>query len=496
MLGVLTVGLDVTILNVALPTISSDLGASTAALQWVVNAYVLVLAGLMLTCGALGDRWGRKRMFMLGLALFAGASGVAAWADSVAAVIAARAGMGVGAAIILPVAFAIIAVLFDPAERAKAVTVAVMGIGVGIPLGPIIGGWLLERFWWGSIFLLNVPVALAGLVAVAVLLHESRDPHPRRADVLGGVLSTAGLVALVYGLIEAPTQGWTDPRILGALAAGVVLLAGFVVWELRADDPMIDLHLFAHPQFLWGSLAGVLVTFGLLGMLFVVPQYLQLVVGHDALDTGLRLLPMIGGLVLGAPLGQGLAARTQYRVPISAGLLVLATGLAVGATTTLATGYPVVAAWLTVVGVGIGMALAPAMDAVLDTLPAERSGSGTALTMTLRQAGGALGVALLGSILAATYTADLDTQGLPAPAADTAEESLAGALTVAAQLAQPALATSAREAYLSAMSATLVVTAVIAALSATLTAALMRGRPTHDTPATTSTPAHPTTDRP
>jgi EmrB/QacA subfamily drug resistance transporter len=485
--AVLTVGFDITILNVALPTISSELSASTAELQWMVNAYVLVLAGLMLACGALGDRWGRKRLFMIGLVLFAAASAAAAWADTAAVVIAARAGMGVGAAIILPVAFAVIAVLFEPRERGKAVSVAVVGIGVGIPLGPIIGGWLLEHFWWGSIFLINVPMAVLGLVAVAVLLPETRDPLPRRPDVPGGLLSTAGLVIVVYGLIEAPSRGWSDGLTLAALAAGALLLGAFVVWERRTADPMIDLQLFGRPQFLWGSVAGVLVTFGLLGMLFVVPQYLQLVVGYDAFGTGQRLLPMIGGLVVGAPIGERLAARTSYRVPVTAGLLILAVGLAVGATTDLATGYSFVAAWLAAVGLGIGMALAPAMDAVLGALPPERAGSGTAITMTLRQTGGALGVALLGSLLADGYTDRLDTTALPGPAAAAARHSIAGALAVAAQIGEPALATSAKTAYLHGMALVLIATAAITAISAALTAALLPGKPT----APTEQDAHP-----
>ena len=483
--ALLTVGFDITILNVALPTISGQLSASTAELQWMVNAYVLVLAGLMLTCGALGDRWGRKRLFMIGLVLFAIASAVAAWADTVEVVIAARAGMGVGAAIILPIAFAVIAVLFEPHERGRAVSVAVMGIGIGIPLGPIIGGWLLDHFWWGSIFLINVPMAALGLVAIGVLLPENRDPVPRRPDVPGGLLSTAGLVAVVYGLIEAPGRGWTDGQTLGALAAGVVLLAAFVAWELHTSDPMIDLKLFGSSQFLWGSVAGVLVTFGLLGMLFVIPQYLQLVTGQDAFGTGLRLLPMIGGLVVGAPIGERLAARTNYRIPVSTGLVVLAGGLAIGSTTGLQTGYGFVAGWLTAVGLGIGMALSPAMDAVLGALPPERAGSGTAITMTLRQAGGALGVAVLGSLLADSYTSRLQTAGIPEPAAATARESLAGAIAAATELGRPALAASAQNAYLHGMTLVLAVTAGVMLLSAVLMAVFLRGRPTPTQPPST-----------
>ncbi|MEU0350912.1 DHA2 family efflux MFS transporter permease subunit [Streptomyces sp. NPDC006237] len=482
--GVLTLGFDITIMNVALPTIATDLSAGTDALQWMVNAYVLVLAGLMLACGALGDRYGRKRLIQAGLLVFALASALAAWADTAGVLIAARALMGVGGAVLMPIAFAVVAVLFAPHERGRAVAVLVMGVGAGIPLGPIIGGYLLEHFWWGSIFLINVPLAALAMVAIALLLPESRDPAPPRPDVPGGLLSTAGLVALVYGLIEAPGRGWGAPLVLAALAVGTALLAVFVRWELRTPEPMIDLRLFRRAQFLWGSLAGVLVTFGMLGLLFAVPQYLQLVRGYDALGTGLRLLPMIGGLILGAPAGEKLAARTGYRVPVTAGLLVVAGGLAAGAATEVDSGYGFVAAWLAVVGLGIGMALSPAMEAVLGALPPERSGSGTAITMTLRQAGGALGVAVLGSLLAQGYTDKLAAPtDLPGPAADAARDSVAGALAVAERLNLPSLADSAKDAYVHGMTLVLLTTAAMTLLSAALTALFLRGRPAPSTEA-------------
>jgi len=476
-LAVLTLGFDITIMNVALPTIATELEVGTDALQWMVNAYVLVIAGLMLTCGALGDRYGRKRLLLIGLGLF-GLSSAAAAVESASLVIAARGVMGLGAAIMMPVAFAVLAALFGPAERGKAVSFLVMGLGIGIPLGPIIGGYLLEHFWWGSIFLINVPIAIIGAIAIAVLLPESRDPAPRRPDVLGAVLSTAGLTSLVYGVIEAPGRGWSDPVTIGAISAGLVVLTGFVAWELRVRDPTIDLHLFTRPQFLWASIAGVLVTFGMLGLLFVVPQYLQFVAGHDALGTGIRLLPLIGGLVVGAPAGERLAARAGYKVPVSAGLAVLAAGVAIGALTDLQSSYGFVAAWLTTAGLGIGMALAPAMDAVLDALPTEQAGSGTAITMTLRQTGGALGVALLGSLLAEGYTSRVNTAGLPAEAAAAARESIAGALAATTRLGDPALASSAHAAYLHGMSLVLIATAITAGLSALLTALLLPGKPT------------------
>lgn len=476
-LAALTIGFDITILNVALPTIAGELSVGTDGLQWIVNAYVVVLAGLMLTCGALGDKYGRKLLLVVGLVLFAAASALAAWGDSVGVVIAARAGMGVGGAIILPVAFAVVAALFRPDERGRAVSLLVVGTGAGIPLGPLIGGYLLEHFWWGSIFLINIPMAAIALLAIAVLMPETRDPAPRRLDLLGALLSTAGLVILVYGIIEAPARGWADGLVLGALALAAVLLFAFGAWELRTEQPMIDLRWFGRRQFLWASLAGMLVSFTLLGMLFVLPQYLQDVVGHDAFATGLRLLPLIGGLVIGAPLGERLAARGGYRIPVGLGLLLSGVGLSVGATTGTDASYGFVVAWLTAVGMGIGMALSPAMDAVLDDLPAERSGAGTAISMTLRQIGGALGVALLGSLLAQSYADRVETAGLPEPAADAARDSVTGGLAVAARLDMPALADSAKDAYMHGMTVVLIATGAVAILSAVLTTALLPGRP-------------------
>ncbi|TDC71419.1 MFS transporter [Streptomyces hainanensis] len=476
-LAALTIGFDITILNVALPTISSELSLGTGTLQWIVNAYVLVLAGLMLTCGALGDKYGRKLLLSIGLVVFGAASALAAWADSGGVVILARAAMGVGGAIVLPVAFAIVAALFAPSERSRAVSLLVVGTGAGIPLGPLIGGYLLQHFWWGSIFLINIPMAAIALLAIVVLMPESRDPAPPRLDLPGAVLSTAGLVVLAYGIIEAPERGWSDGLVLGALALSALLLVGFAAWELRTEQPMIDLRWFGQRQFLWASLAGVLVSFALLGMLFVLPQYLQQVMGHDALATGVRLLPMIAGLVFGAPIGEQLAARAGYRLPVGAGLFVSGGALAIGATTDATTSYGFVAAWLAAVGIGIGMALSPAMDAVLGDLPPERSGAGTAITMTLRQVGGVLGVALLGSLLAQGYTDRLATSDLDEAAADSARDSLAGALAVAARLGDAALADSARTAFMHGMTLVLVVTGAVALLSAVLTAVLLPGRP-------------------
>ncbi|WP_155371957.1 DHA2 family efflux MFS transporter permease subunit [Catellatospora vulcania] len=477
-LSVLVVGLDGTVLNVALPTIAADLDAGTDGLQWVVNAYVLVFAGLMLPFGALGDRYGRRRLILAGLAVLGAASLISVFADGLAALLVARTLMGAGAAMLTPTAIAVLPALFAPAERPKAVAVLMLGLGLGIPLGPIVGGYLLDHFWWGSIFLINVPVAALGMLAVALLMPENRDPRPRPADLPGGLLSTTGLVTLVYGIVAAPERGWGDPLVVAALAGGVLLLTAFGWWERRTADPMIDLRLFGDPGFLWGAVAATILSFGLFGLLFVVPQYLSFGFGYDALGTGVRLLPLIGGLFVASPLAARLSVRIGHRLPVTAGLLITAAGLALGATTGPATGYGFTAAWCAIVGFGTGLALAPAMDAVLGALPPERAGSGTALTMTMRQAAGALGVALLGSLLNAVYAGRVDVTGLGSDAAGTARDSAAGAYAVAAALGRPELAASAHDAFIAGMAAVLWCCAAITVVGAVLTALLLPTRRT------------------
>jgi EmrB/QacA subfamily drug resistance transporter len=481
-LSVLTVSLDATVLNVALPTLATSLHASTGALQWMVDAYILVFAGLLLPAGALGDRYGRKRLLLLGLAFFGAASAAATHAGSTGQLIAARAVMGIGAAVLMPVVVAVLPVIFPPDERAKAVAFGSIGMGLGLPLGPIVGGYLLKHFWWGSVFAINVPVATLAMVAVAILIPESRDPAPRGADVVGAGLSTLGLVTLVYGLIEAPDRGWGDAVVLGATALGLLLLTAFTVWERHTAAPMIDLALFGRRRFLWGTLSMTVASFTLFGLLFVLPQYFQAVRGSDALGTGVRLLPLIGGLVVGARASATVATRVGQRIPISAGLVLIAGGLAVGASTAAGSGYALAAAWLSVVGTGAGLVLAPAMDAVLGELPVERAGAGSAVTMTVRQVGGALGVALLGSVSASAYTDRLVVAGLPDSAARIARDSVNAAVALADRLSDPALAASARTAYLHAMDVVLACCAVVALAGAAFVAMFMPARSTPPLP--------------
>jgi EmrB/QacA subfamily drug resistance transporter len=465
-LSVLVIGFDTTILNVALPTLGGAIHASTSQLQWIVDAYVLVFAGLLLPAGALGDRYGRKRLLVIGLAFFAGGSVLGALVHTPAALIAVRAALGIGAAIITPISIAVLPVMFGEKDRGKAVAGVTTGLGLGIPLGPLVGGYLLNHYWWGSIFLVNVPAAVLALIAVAVLVPESRDPSGARVDVAGGVLSTAGLVAFVYGIIEAPDKGWGNGLVLGCLGLGVVLLAAFAAWQLRAAYPMIDLRLFRKPRFLWGSTAATLASFALFGVLFAVPQYLQLVLGYDALGSGLRLLPLMAGLMVAGGIGQRLVQAFGSKVPVALGMTVIAAGLAWGSFTRAGDGYGHAVAWLSTIGIGTGLALVPAMEAVLGTLPRDRAGSGTALTMTMRQVGGALGVAILGSVLAAVYEAQAPGTGGSLPAA----------AAIAAQTHDLGVLVAGQHAYLHAMSRVLLVCAGVAVAGAALAAAFLPAR--------------------
>jgi EmrB/QacA subfamily drug resistance transporter len=476
MLAMIVVGLDQTVLNVALPTLASDLHASTAQLQWIVDAYILVLAGLLLPLGALADRVGRRRTLLSGVTLFVLGSAAAAYAGSPTALIVTRAVMGLGAAVILTTPLAVLGTLFSDAERPKAIASSMIAMGLGLPLGPLVGGWLLEHYWWGSVFLINVPVGALALVAIAVLLPETRDPHPAPTDALGSTLSTAGLVTGVYAIVEAPSRGWSSATVLGFGALGLALLAAFAWWQATTRAPLIDLRLFARPRFGWGTACATIAAFAMLGLLFVLPLYLQVVQGLDPLATGIRLLPMILGLVFGAKAGERLTVRSGARLPIVLGLTAITGALVWGSTVAVGTGYATVAGWLTLVGIGMGLTLTPAMDAALGEIPRERAGSGTALTMALRQVGGALGVAVLGSVLNGGYTARLDVSGLPASAAATARESVAAGMAVAARVGSPQLAASVGQAFVHAMSLVMLTSAGLAVVGIVVAATVMPAR--------------------
>ncbi|WP_328494286.1 DHA2 family efflux MFS transporter permease subunit [Streptomyces sp. NBC_00414] len=468
--SMLVLGFDMTILNVALPTMAGQLGASTGEQQWMADAYIVVFAALMLPAGLLGDRFGRRRMLMAGLGVFLAGSLVGSLAGDVTWVVVARAVMGVGAALVMPLSMSVLPSLFPPTERTKAVGIISAAAALGMPLGPIIGGWLLDHFWWGSVFLINIPMAAIGITACLFLLPETRDPASPKVDVVSTVFTAAGLGALIYAIIEAPTRGWGDPLVLALIAGAVLLLTALVRRERRSARPMLDMSLLTHRGFLLNSVAATLVMFVLSGLMFVLPPYLQAVLGNDAFGTGVRLLPMMGGLMVAARAAQPVVERFGARGVVSAGLVVLAFAAFLGSRTTVESGYGFTALWLSVAGLGFGFAIVPAMDGALGALPADRAGSGSGLLMTLRQVGGAIGIALLGSLLAGTFRDRLDVTGLPERAADTAGESVVAAHLVADRTGAADLLTSADTAYVHGMGLVLLVCGI-----ASLVAALLAG---------------------
>lgn len=400
------VALDNTILNVALPTLVRQLGATASELQWIVDAYVLAFAGLLLTMGALGDRFGRKRALTAGLVVFAVASIAAATADTVNGLIAARAAMGVGSALIMPSTLSIITDVFRGAERGRAIAVWAAVAGLGVILGPVIGGWLLERYWWGSIFLINVLVVVVALTAGAALVPESRDPEATPLDLVGAALSIAGLVALIYTIIETPSRGWTDSAVLTGFAVAGVLLGVFLLWERRAGHPMLRLSFFENPRFSAASAAIAMTFFGLFGVVFLLTQYLQFVLGYMPLEAGLRLLPL-ATLVVAAPASARVTERIGTKIVVTTGLTVVAGAMGLLAMISVGSGYGQVAVALALLGLGMGATMAPATDSIMGSVPAARAGVGSAVNDTIRQVGGALGVATLGSIAASTYTSSM-----------------------------------------------------------------------------------------
>jgi EmrB/QacA subfamily drug resistance transporter len=476
--SLLVISLDNTILNVALPTVQDDLGASSSQLQWIVDAYMLVFAGVLLTAGALGDRFGRKKALAFGLAVFGLGSGLSALATSPEVLIATRALMGIGGAFIMPSTLSILTATFPASERGRAIGIWAGVSGIGIAIGPVAGGWIIENADWSWIFLVNLPFVAFALLAGRWLVPESRDPSAPRLDIPGFALSTAGLTALVWGIIEAPRDGWTDPLIVAAFSAAVVLLSAFVAWELRSREPMLDVRLFRNPRFSAASGAITLAFFAMFGTVFFLTQYLQSVLGFSALEAGIRVLPVAAGLVIGGPSSARLTERVGTKVVVALGMGLIATALALMTGYEVDTGYGYVALTQVVLGLGIGMAMAPATESIMGSLPLAKASVGSAVNDATRTTGGALGVAVLGSLLSSGYRADMDAavSGLPAGAADAARDSLGGALAVAAHGGGARLATTAQEAFVSGMHSAVIVAAGIALAGALIALVFLPAR--------------------
>ena len=485
-LSLLLVVLDNTILNVALPTLVDELDASTSDLQWIVDSYVLVFAGLLLSAGSLGDRFGRRRALFAGMAVFGIGSVLAAFSGSSATLIATRAFMGIGAAFVMPATLSIITNLFtDPKERAQAIAAWAGVAGLGVAIGPITGGWLLEHFWWGSVFLVNVPFIVLALVAGRRLLPESRDPEQPRLDLVGAALSIVGLTALVWTLIEAPHHGWTDAVTLGGLTAAAAVLGAFVAWERHTDHPMLDVGFFTDRRFSVGTGSVTVVMFAMFGSLFVLTQLLQFVFGYTALEAGIRMLPIAGTMVVVAPASAKLVERLGTKLVVGTGMAIVAVGLVLTSGLSPADGYGPVAFAMVVLALGMALVMAPATEAIMGSLPPAKSGVGSAVNDTTRELGGALGVAVLGSLLSSAYAANVATglEGTPAPdeVKTAAGESLGAAIGIANQIGGEAgqrLTEVAQAGFLDAMGSTLLVAAAVAAVGSILTYVFLPSRPT------------------
>ncbi len=477
----LVIALDTTVLVTALPTLSSQLGANTTELQWISAAYTLALGGLLLPAGVLGDRYGRRLLLLIGLLLFGVSSVVASQMTTATGLISMRAVMGVGGAIIVPLSFSILPTMFSEAERPRAVAAAAAGAFLGLPLGPVLAGYLLTHYSWGTIFLINAPVVVIALVGVWFLVPETKDPQPRHLDWIGGILSVVGVTALVYGVIEEPVHGWTDARVLAGIIGGAAVLAAFVGWELRAPSPFVDMRLFLKPRFTWATMAFVVVGFALFGVMFILTPYLQIVLGNDAQATGIKLLPMIAGVIAGAGIGNRLAERLGDKAAVASGMFVTTAGLVILSRAGADTEYGLIAAALAVIGLGMGLAFPTALDVILGTLPAAQTGAGTGLTRALQQVAASFGVAILGSILSSVYRSSLGGHlaGLPAQARDTAMGSVAGAAAVASHL-PPAVAVpvvrAAHQAYAQGMAEVMLVSAGLLLAGSVLIALFLPAR--------------------
>lgn len=471
--SLLVIVLDNSILNVAIPTIVRELDATNSELQWMVDAYTIVFAGLLLTAGSLGDRYGRRPALQFGLVVFGLGSLAAALAGSANELIATRAFMGIGGAFIMPATLSIITNVFPADERPKAIGVWAATAGVAIALGPLTGGFLLEHFYWGSIFLVNLPIVVIGLLAGIFLIPNSKDPHPHRLDPVGAILSIVGLSTLLYAVIEGPDEGWTDPTTLLCFAIGGVVLALFFVWEARSDHPMLDLSFFKNPRFSVASGAIALTFFAMFGSIFVLTQYLQFVLGYSPLETGVRLLAFAIPMMIFAPLSARFVHVVGAKVVVTTGMALMATGLLLSTGLDATSSYGAIAWRMVVMATGMALVMAPATESIMGSLPLAKAGVGSAVNDTTRQIGGAVGVAVVGSVFSSIYSSEVGDAiaGRPVPpdVANGIKDSVGFALQAAGRIggeAGAALADAARSAFVDGFHAGLVVGGVMAAVGA------------------------------
>lgn len=485
-LSLLMIIMDNTILNVALPTLARELHASGGQLQWIVDSYVLVFAGLLLPAGALGDRFGRRGALSVGLAIFGAGSLGAVLAGSASTLIAARCVMGVGAAFVMPATLSILTNVFtDPRERAKAIgSWAAVG-GLGVALGPVLGGWLLEHFFWGSAFLVNLPVVAVLLVTGALLVPTSRDPETPPLDIVGALLSIAGLGSLVWAIIEGGEQGWTARPTIVGFGIAVTALVAFAAWEISSEHPMLDLDFFRNRRFTAASLSVVLAYFALFGTMFLLSQVLQFVLGYSSLAAGVRLLPFALAMVVVSPVSVKLVQVFGTKVIVSVGLTMAAGGLLWLASVEFGDTYRAFWPAMIVLGAGVALTWAPTTEAIMGSLPPAKAGVGSAVNDTVREVGGALGVAVLGSLVAGRYGRAMQatTEALPPEARHVARDSLGGAVSVAGQIGGEtgrAVLDAGRAAFLDGFHLAVTVGAVVALAGAALAARWLPARVTTD----------------
>jgi DHA2 family multidrug resistance protein-like MFS transporter len=466
-LAVLAVGLDGTVLSVALPTLAKALHASESDLQWFSSGYLLVLAAAMLPLGLLGDRYGRKKVMLGSLALFGAGSAACAYSRTVGEFIAARVVLGIAGAGIIVMALSALTVLFSEEERPKAVGVWAAANFVALPIGPILGGWLLTNYWWGWVFLLNVPVAMVGLAATAILVPDSRAAHPPGLDPTGVILSVVGLVGVTYGLIEAGEYGWSNVGAWLLIAGGLVVVVGFFTWERAVNrrpdgQPLLDLALFHSKAYLWGVVLAAVAILAMFGVLFTLPQYFQGVLGTTAMGSGVRLLPLIGGLLAGALPAAVIAKLLGTKLTVAFGFATIGIGLVLGTTTSVSSGIGFVATWIAICGFGLGIAMATTSSTALAELSQDQAGIGSAVLQALNKVGGPFGSAVLGSVLASAYVARLHLARLPTTVAAAARQSVFGGDAVARSLRSNTLAESVHKAFVHGMDSALSVSAGIA----------------------------------
>jgi EmrB/QacA subfamily drug resistance transporter len=490
-MSLLIVSIDNTIMNVALPTIRDELDASSSQLQWIVDGYLLVFAVLLLIAGSLGDRFGRKKALMVGLSIFGIGSILAAGAPGTTQLIASRGLMGVGAAAIMPTTLSILTNIFPDNERPKAIAIWSAVAGMGIAVGPTTGGYLIEHFDWSSVFLINLPIVIAGLVAGAFLIPESRDPDPKALDFPGAGLSIAGLTAIVWGLIEASERGWGDSLVLGAFALGGAIMALFILWEKKTDHPMLDVSVFSNRRFSGASIAVAFIFFALMGVVYFLTTYLQSVMGYSALEAGERMLPVAIGMIATAKASVVLTERIGTKIVVAMGMSTVAFALYLLSTCGVDTGYGRVGIALGMLGSGMALAMSPATESIMGSLPKAKAGIGSAMNDVVREVGGTLGVAVLGSVLASGYGGSMDgsaVAGLPADAAAAASDSVGGAHEVAAQIGGDTgarLISLADQAFVDSMATTATLAAAIALVGALIALVFLPSRATTSEPVLT-----------